>query len=111
MSIRIYAVRFEWHIQMLNDFEIPWHEFFRRYWWGGTAAGIYELRRLQIKRCGGSAKGPSSRLTVALRTVSATKKAVSVANWQKNIETGTTWAVSVANWQKIQSWVQNGGLS
>ena len=37
---------------MLNDFEIPWHEFFRRYWWGGTAAGIYELRRLQIKRCG-----------------------------------------------------------
>ena len=52
MSIRIYAVRFEWHIQMLNDFEIPWHEFFRRYWWGGTAAGIYELRRLQIKRCG-----------------------------------------------------------
>ena len=18
---------------MLNDFEIPWHEFFRRYWW------------------------------------------------------------------------------
>ena len=37
---------------MLNDFEIPWHEFFRRDWWGGTAAGIYELRRLQIKRCG-----------------------------------------------------------
>ena len=41
----------EWHIKMLNDFEVPWHEFFRRYWWGGTAAGIYELRRLQIKRC------------------------------------------------------------
>ena len=45
-------MRLEWHIKMLNDFEIPWHEFFRRYWWGGTAAGIYELRRLQIKRCG-----------------------------------------------------------
>ena len=45
-------MRLVWHIKMLNEFEVPWHEFFRRYWWGGTAAGIYELRRLQIKRCG-----------------------------------------------------------
>ena len=49
---------------------------------------------------GGSAKGPSSRLTVALRTVSGTKKAVSVVDWQINLETGTKKGVSVPNWQK-----------
>ena len=51
---------------MLNDFEIPWHEFFRRYWWGGTAGAEYTNSGV-YRSCaaGGSAKGPSSRLTVA----------------------------------------------
>ena len=57
-----------------------------------TNSGVY-----RSSAAGGSAKGPSSRLTVALRTVSATKKAVSVANWQKNLETGTKWGAFVAN--------------
>ena len=30
-----------------------------------TATGIYDLRLLQIKRCGPLGPGPSSRLTVA----------------------------------------------
>ena len=31
----------------------------------GTVAGIYGIRRLQVKRCGRLGLGPSSRLTVA----------------------------------------------
>ena len=31
----------------------------------GTVAGKYDLRRLQIKRCGRLGQGPSSRLTIA----------------------------------------------
>ena len=32
----------------------------------GTVAGIYGIRRLQVKRCGRLGLGPSSRLTVAV---------------------------------------------
>ena len=85
-------MRLEWHIKMLNDFEVPWHEFFRRYWWGGTAAGIYELRCLQIKRCGRLGQKAVLALDCCpSERCRPQKKAASVANWQKNPELVTKW--------------------
>ena len=74
-------MRLVWHIKMLNDFEVPWHEFFRRYWWGGTAAGIYELRRLQIKRCGRL----SQRAVLALDCCLVITRNVHMALFQGNL--------------------------
>ena len=78
---------------MLNDFEIPCHEFFRRYWWGGTAAGIYELRRLQIKRCGRLGQRAVLALDCCPQNGVGHKEGAFVANLQKNPELGTKWGV------------------